>query len=203
MYVAESWIKFGAIELKMKRAKVWACKTVCWPIQYAQVKSGWQDNKGWLNGQYFTVLRYWIDVQSTSILRVFACYLRCCASYPSFSLLMPVASNVFIWYSLICNTGFAAIPLEDSAWCCVHYVASGILWRASSWIYCIPVERTWAIWGILSWGQCLMLCSLGGFRHLMAGIFQDILHVCGANMSHIPNIVLALSSHIPVTQTKS
>ena len=25
-----------------------------------------------------------------------------------------------------------------------------------------------------------MLCSLGGFRHLMAGIFLDILHSCGA-----------------------
>ena len=35
-----------------------------------------------------------------------------------------------------------------------------------------------------------MLCSQGGFRHLMAGIFLDILHSCGADMSHMRYIVL-------------
>ena len=80
-------------------------------------------------------------------------------------------------------------PSEDSAWCCVPKVASGILLRASSWIYCIPVELTWTIWDILSWGQCPMLRSLGSFRHLMAGIFLDILHSCGAGMSHMRHIV--------------
>ena len=39
-----------------------------------------------------------------------------------------------------------------------------------------------------------MLCSLGEFRHLMAGIFLDILHFCGADMIHMGYIVLALIS---------